>query len=176
MDEVTVFYDWLTTHAAATVIVGLITFFLTRVLDARRFRRQRLEDRRRLDISAYEMLVRDWHKILDIEISRPELCINAGDIDPQFEPESPDYKRRLAAYNLLFNLFGRLFVLQQALKDGQRLGTVDSLDSWDVWVTEYFKRPSIVTHFLAWEGEYFGPGVDAWLRDKISACPHDGSD
>jgi hypothetical protein len=158
---------WLSGIVSA-IIGGYVTYWFTRKADKEKAELAARDKQRSDDSAGYELLIRDWYKLLDIQPAYPALGLETSEADLPFPAGSAEASRRNVAYDLLFNIFARAYMLKDAFEKPGRLGTVDKWEAWDNWANEYFKRQSIRDHFVLWRDKYCSPGVDQWLESKAT--------
>lgn len=152
---------------AITVLLGAYAkFWLDRKYDKERSARAARDQRRRDDVMGYEALVRDWYKLLDIQLAYPELGLESSEPDIVMRSDSIEARRRFAAYDLLMNILVRAFALREALQTPSRLGKIDTWRAWDAWATDYFGKASVRDHFAVWRGKFCPPEAEQWMLGK----------
>ncbi|MGO9985403.1 MAG: hypothetical protein ACLPIX_14505 [Rhodomicrobium sp.] len=150
----------------SAVIGGYVTYLFTRKADREKAELMAREQQRKDDRAAYDLLIRDWYKLLDIQLAYPGLGIDVGEADVPFPPGSAECARRNTAYDLLFFIFNRAYSLKEAFASADRLGKIDTWEVWDKWANAYFRRQSIRERFAEWRGDW-APGVEGWLEAKL---------
>lgn len=163
---------------ALPILTGAAGWIFARYLDKSQRGREREEDaartskaeRKRDDFEHYKILISLYQNFLVLTLPYVELNIHPDQKDLNLAKGSPEYARRQILYEYLFYMFERAYMLQDAMKDTERLG--DSVENrwkgWEIWIESYLKRKSVQDEFESVKDYGLNTDFQRWVAKKIT--------
>lgn len=160
------------------VLTGAAGWFFAKWRDRKQHNLERMEDktsrfkaeRKKDDFEHYKILISMYQNFLVMTLPYADLNIHPGQRDLDLDRDSVRYARRRTLYEYLFYMFERAFMLREAMRDEERLGSSveNRWEGWEIWIKSYLARKSVQDEFDS-VGDYgLNEKFQKWVKRRIA--------